>query len=89
MSVVSPVIRSLTSNTRLRHDFPDAAQFEGKADGIDVERRPLMVAHPNEDGRQGAGQRHRALAPDIVGFSRGRLAKRARQHLADRGGVAD
>ena len=48
-----------------------------------------MVAHPDEDGRQGADQRHRALAKDAVGVARGRLAEQARQHLADRVGIAD
>ena len=73
----------------LRRDFPDDAQFEQPADGLDIERHVFMVAHPDEDRRQRADQRRRALAKDAVGVARGRLAEQARQHLADRIGVAD
>ena len=73
----------------LRRDLPDAAQFEGKPDGVDIKRHALMVAHPDEDGRQGADQRRRAFAKDAVGVARSRLAEQARQDLADRAGVAE
>ena len=73
----------------LRRDLPDAAELEGETDRLDVERHVLVVAHPDEDRGQRADERHGALAEDAVGVARRRLAEQARQHLADRVGVAD
>ncbi len=73
----------------LHRHFPDAAQFESEADRLDIERHGLMVAHPDEDRRQGADEGNRAIAEHLVAIPRRRFSELARQHFADRVGVAD
>ena len=73
----------------LHRHFPDAAELEGEADRLDVERHALMVAHPDEDGRQRADEGDGAIAEHLVAVARRRFPELARQHFANRVGVSD
>ena len=73
----------------LHRHFPDAAELEGETDRLDVERHALMVAHPDEDGRQRADEGDGAIAKNLVAVPRRQFPELARQHFADRVGVAD
>ena len=53
-----------------------------------IERRPFMVAHPYEDRSQRADEGDRAITEHLVAIPRRRFPELARQHFADRVGVA-
>src|SRR5208282_4493456 len=63
----------------LHRHFPDAAELEGETDRLDVERHPLMVAHPDEDRRKRTYEGDRPVTKNLVAVPRRRFPELARQ----------